>query len=192
MTKKPKRLLTVAIIGSAFGGLIVIATVKAARPILDWGGRAVSTLWRSLSVPITLPFWLAGVLGAIAISALALWFLVLRETRRVPTYKNYKRDYLLNVVWRWDWERSGVVSPWCFCPVCDTVLVYASGWGYEHNDQKWVTKLFCETCSTRRGQHDGDRNDLVNRALRQIDRKLRSGEWKKVVEHQLALERKSN
>lgn len=58
------------------------------------------------------------------------------------------------------------------------MLVY----GYEyppHSDQ--TTVLTCETCIRPLLHNRGDKDYLVAKVRRQIDRKLRTGEWKNAL-----------
>jgi len=81
---------------------------------------------RFLTDSITLPRWLFLILCVLALVA------VYRMVRplfahgpREASVTDYRTDRFLGVVWRWRYGFQG--SPediWCFCPRCDTQLVY--------------------------------------------------------------------
>jgi hypothetical protein len=45
-------------------------------------------------------------------------------------------------------------------------------------------RILCETCKQEYAKFDGNVKDLLNRVIRQIDRKVRTGDWKSVKESQ--------
>jgi hypothetical protein len=75
------------------------------------------------------------------------------------------------MVWRWRYSEvgSGLDSLWCFCPNDETQLVYV-----EDYDRVWFE---CETCRKRFGPLSGDKDHVLSMVKRQIDRKIRTGEW---------------
>jgi len=75
------------------------------------------------------------------------------------------------MVWRWCYSETGhrVESLWCFCPHDDTTLV--------HREEYDRVSFECETCHRRFGPLPGDRIQAISMIIRQIDRKLRTGEW---------------
>ena len=65
---------------------------------------------------------------------------------------------------------------WCFCPVDDTMLVFKLPFNITE-----VASIRCETCGTVYGHYESSREELISTIKRQIDRKIRSGEWREVV-----------
>ena len=96
-----------------------------------------------------------------------------------PTVTDYREDRFFGTVWRWHYAHGGPDGIWAFCPSCDTVLVYS----YQRDFGDLKTTLHCETCNRAILTEPGDRDNLVGKVHRQIDRKIRSGEWKDCVEH---------
>ena len=77
---------------------------------------------------------------------------------------------------------------WCFCPTCDTRLVYGE------NRLSRTVSFTCELCQRRLYETAGDKDYAVAQTFRQIERKLRKGEWlqeikpKKVTHRRMATE----
>ena len=61
------------------------------------------------------------------------------------------------------------------------MLIYSHEYSNK-NFHQYVTKLFCETCNQTLLENEGDKEYLVNKIHRQIDRKIRTKEWVKIVE----------
>lgn len=85
--------------------------------------------------------------------------------------KRYREDHFLGLRWRWRWRRGRPVDIWCYCPDDDTQLVFR----YSQADNEVTFQ--CETCGRRYGSFAGDYSYVRGLIRRQIDRKLRSGEW---------------
>lgn len=102
--------------------------------------------------------------------------LVVRESTKKtsPSLADYTEDRFFGVVWRWRYAQGGPSGAWAFCPKCDTILVYS----YRHDYGDFKTTLHCETCEVDLATESGNKDDLVGKVHRQIDRKLRTGEWK--------------
>ncbi len=153
-------------------------------------------VWTLLNVPEALP-WLIGAYvqirnNLLATSIIPNWALyllllcvlyvvisvfILSAKPRQPRITSYKMDDFLGITWRWSYQRKTPVDPWCFCSECNTELVYT----YTGSRSDQETELFCETCNITRLRHDGDKNYLINRVLRLIERKIRTEEWKAAI-----------
>ncbi len=96
--------------------------------------------------------------------------------RKTPSWKDYKEDRFYGMLWRWSYWGREVIDLWCFCPVCDTVLVYGE------DRHVGTTTFSCETCNRLTGQEAGDKDYVFAKVKRQIDRKIRTGEWSKALE----------
>lgn len=99
---------------------------------------------------------------------------VLMVKPRPPKVNSYKKDEFLGVLWQWSYNRKMPTDPWCYCPECNNELVYT----YTGSRSDQETELFCESCDITRLRHDGDKNYLINRVIRLIERKIRTEEWK--------------
>ena len=144
-----------------------------------WVGNAIVNSVKYMQAEVSLPRWL--VLSLI-LATLPFWNWLLRKTRsrRGPNPADYREDHFHGVVWRWSYGLDNTpINPWCFCPRDDTVLV----WNY--SPYRTGIDIRCETCAQTYGQFDGDMDYVQEMIVRQIDRRIRSGEWKQVVAHRV-------
>lgn len=167
--------LTAAVLGIAGG---VWAFVPSAW---KWFTDLLGSVWAHLTSPATVPTWWLYILYAVGAGVLLVVALAVRESFKKttgPTFTDYKEDRFFGVVWRWRYAQGGPTGTWAFCPRCDTVLVYS----YRHDYGDTKTTLHCETCRVDLATEPGDKDDLVGKIHRQIDRKIRTGDWKNYVE----------
>lgn len=147
-----------------------------------WFVDALSAIWAHLMAPSRVSTWWLYILYAVGAGALLVVALIVRETLTKttgPTYLDYKEDRFLGAVWRWQYAGGSPTGAWAFCPACDTMLVY----GHQRGFGDVTTTLHCETCKRDVLTEQGDKDYLVNKVYRQIDRNLRTGAWKNYVEH---------
>lgn len=91
-----------------------------------------------------------------------------------PTPSAYLGDRILGVQWAWQWdEQQRPKHLWAACPTCATRLVSFT----TKPPEERRTKMFCEHCRATLIDEPGDRDYLHARIARQIERKLRTGEW---------------
>jgi len=137
----------------------------------------LGAFWAHLGRASAIPHWALYLLAAAVVFTVVVlvWAAV---DAMAPEWKGYVEDDFFGVPWRWRYISNQVYDPWAFCPSCDTQLVYSQTGGRFSPEPRSVT-LFCERCRQDRLVHDGDRNYLVAAVKRQIDRNLRTGDWKK-------------
>ena len=155
----------------AAGGLWAIFYVPG---LLPWLNNSYQIALDHLVEIHTIPNW-AFYLLLLCVLYVAVSLCVLMVKPRQPKVTSYRQDNFLDIIWRWSYQRKMPVDPWCFCPDCNTELIY----NYTGSRENQETELFCETCNIAKLRHDGDTTYLINRVLRLIERKIRTGEWKK-------------
>lgn len=170
---------------NVIGGVLTAAVLGAGGAVWafapsgwKWFAELLGSMWAHLTGPATVPTWWLYILYAIGTVALAAVVLIVRESVKKETFTEYTKDRFFGAVWRWRYAHRVPAGIWAFCPSCDTVLVYS------HDgtlfDQR--TTLHCETCERSICTQPGDKDELVGKVQRQIDRKIRTGEWKNYVE----------
>lgn len=87
----------------------------------------------------------------------------------------HNHDLIFGMCWRWGYSSSkaDIERLWCFCPHDDTELL---------SEGFYSQSFRCETCKRKFGPFEDTQGDLFGMVKRQIHRKLRSGEWKAIVE----------
>jgi len=145
--------------------------------LLHWLWEIGVTFFNHLKGTSGLPNWGLYLLVLTAIHS----FINIAKRHKKPTgpkVTEYNQDDFLGLIWRWSYIGNTPHDPWAFCPRCDTMLVYTQSGRY---DPIQKTVLVCETCNQERLQHDGNKDYLVGKIHRQIDRVIRTGEWTKKI-----------
>jgi hypothetical protein len=148
--------------------------------LLHWLGNIGVAFWSHLKGTSGLPNWGLYLLVFTAIHT------AINLTKRLkkpkgPNFTAYNQDSFLGVIWRWSYIGKHPQNAWAFCPYCDTVLVYSerrAKYSFEIEE----TMLTCETCNQERLRHAGNKDYLVNKIHRQIDRVIRTGEWETKIQ----------
>lgn len=160
----------------ALGG-IVLALVPR---VWAWIVETLAGVWAHLTSWGSVPMWWLYLLYVVSGSAVLLVLWAVYENIKKPHWTDYIKDSFFNVIWRWQWKDSSTIGIWAYCPSCDTTLVYKND--HRYFDGVTTVQLICETCSAVRVRENGDNNDLVAKVQRQIDRKLRTGEWRGCID----------
>ena len=174
-----KHPLRTFILGTAIGGLLL--------GLLQWLTGFISIVWHAcrsvviwlyhfllLSIPV--PLWLIIIVSPIIISTLIKIYAGFMKNEVEPlNFRDYNQDDIMGVRWRWLYtSNGGIVNLYCLCPYDGTQLVYT----YDYRQLYFR----CETCGEKFGPFEGDHNVVLGMIERQLHRKLRSGDWKSVVE----------
>lgn len=171
MAKSKASLITGVVVAAlAAAGAYGLFFVPGALP---WLKSLYLYIRDNLLATSTIPNWVLYLL-LLSVLYVAVSRMVLLIKPRQAKFTSYKKDNFLGIIWRWSYQRKLPVDPWCFCPECNTELVYT----YTGSRSNQETELFCETCNITRLRHDGDKTYLINRVLRLIERKIRTEEWK--------------
>jgi hypothetical protein len=179
MKNRAKKILSgIAVL--VIGGVILANIGAIWRTVVD----SLKAVWGFLGSSLTLPMWLVILVGLVALLAIGFCVLVVWTAKtNQPSHLNYQQDEFFDVTWRWAYYSDGTVNEdalWCFCPKCETMIVY------EIDNYNGIIKLSCETCQQEVGTYSGSRSHLRGRIARQIDRKIRTREWREVItRHQL-------
>ena len=145
--------------------LVIIAIVGLWRiGCLDW-----------LRYKITCPFWLFILLPfsglAIALCIVALYCFL----DRTPGHFSYVSDNILGVQWQWRWQAGTIddLVPICPKPACSCRL------DHERSSHLAIdgVSLVCDHCGFTK-DYDCNWDDLRWRVLKEIDRRIRTGEFK--------------
>lgn len=170
-----------SITSQVIAGVVVAAIVGAVSfipGVFKWLVEVASSIWSHIFGTSELPNWSLYLMALMSIHTLVYW--IARITKpKGPRVTEYNQDTFLGVTWRWSYISGRPSNAWAFCPQCDTVLVYTESSRFDPHQQ---TVLTCETCNRDVLHHDGDKDYLVDKIHRQIDRKIRSGEWLSVVQ----------
>lgn len=168
----------------AVGAAMVVWLMGWLSPIWDFVVQAARLGWRHAMAHSQWPNWSAYLLSLLAAMSLLNW--ALRAWR--SSKDNHSRFTQLkeggDVLWSWRSISSTPVGLVPYCQTCSTQLVfsYDDGEGLYSGDQRH-TELICQRCNRDRVllREPGNYQDLVKRIKREIDRLVRTGEWRKHV-----------
>lgn len=153
-----------------------------------WGKGLVlfSAVWYWLStsheIQLSLLGWqmmFAILIFVFSVFHLFAWFWK-RSSFYKKSYKRYSRDIFFGAIWTWDYFCGFPINIWCECPNCSTTLVYSEDYVREYDCYRTVVS--CENCGFRIQPQDGEKDYLVSKVGRQIERKLKTQEYLKVIE----------
>jgi hypothetical protein len=149
--------------------------------LYHWLLHALAAVVRFLAQPLIIARWIFFLVCLFSIPTLYLLFRPLtRRSPREPDFTAYRADTFFGIVWRWNYSSQGnPQNLWCFCPRCDTQLVYSED---RYPDR---TQFLCEHCDQKLHELNGTKDYALSQVIRQIDRKLRGGEWKNAITQSL-------
>lgn len=152
-----------------------------------WVGRAFDACWNFSVAPVAVWMWLLISLVVLSLCFISVTGFRIYRAIRKHSPSDYIKDTFEGLVWRWSYFSSGSIRDlWCYCPSCDQILVYAerglSGLIFYGGGSPPETQLSCEHCAKAVAVLPGTKSSIVGRIERLIDRKIRVGEWRAVVE----------
>ena len=163
----------------------VIYLCRSWIPVLwKWLGNLFAGAWRFLwsSHPINGCLLVLFVACSLVVFLQLLRAFLSRKPSAPPGSNEYeyRKDSFFGVTWRWEYGQHGVFNVVPFCPMCDMQIRPSLDYvgSFEHR-----TGYNCDNCGHQTSV-DGQHEYIEDQVTRQIHRKLRSGEWKRVVEKQ--------
>ncbi len=166
---------------------LIIAIVKPLRDIalvfMNMILGVILALAKHLVTAASVPWWM--IYAVIGVLLLLIWrtakgvFKELATDATKQTHLVYTTDRFHGLVWRWLMRSNG--QPYniaTFCPRCDMQLHPASnGYGYS-------TQFHCDKCEFTSKVIEMEPMTLEDWVIREIQRKLRTNEWKKGLQSQ--------
>jgi len=149
------------------------------RPVWVLAQQTVEPLGQHLMTPSLWPNWVAYLVCIP--SALAVLFLGWRYLQyRKSSGRLFKELTYLGSVWRWNSPADLPKALKPYCPNCNALLVYEE-LGGRFGSQSQSVALHCETCQTIPTEQPGTWKYLQARTAREIERLIRTGEWRQHV-----------
>ena len=142
-----------------------------------WVASLFVKAWHLLGSTFRIPGWALLLLGVLApIPVLSFLRSVFSSD---PQHLKYTEDRLFGALWRWTWGPGGIGNLSCFCPGCQTRLVYRtvnkSPWDAA---PKTKTEFICEHCGASTvATIRGDREYAFGVVEREIERRINTNEY---------------
>ncbi len=141
--------------------------------ILEW-------LYKELLTTYTLPLWLILIISIFASIYIAKLLLSIKFKSK-PEYTAYTQDFIYGTNWKWKWEKEEISDIQCYCPKCDAILIYDDTLSNIKHTELSKTDFICENCNSNivTTIHGGNKNYAINAVKREIERRIRTDEYKK-------------
>src|SRR6266404_5689108 len=183
MKLKTKRLIGIGIVASAVGTVIATAIIKGSDYVFELVKSLSVGTWHLLTSTLSVPIWLVLAAAAWIVYSVYLMLqgILLRALEPQP-HTHYFRDQFWGLTWIWTYSGRTIDPPWCYCPSCETQLVCVITVPpfYDTSIEPTIV-ISCERCRRTLYEGEGDQH----RVQGQIERRIRTGEWKQVVERHL-------
>ncbi len=177
--------LRTLVLGTVISGLILAIFLWLAGflPAI-WHALKSASIWffHFLVSSFPIPVWsIVFIFILIVPTLIKLFSRFSKKDVNHPNWRDYNEDEILKMRWRWRYTSYGgnIENIVCFCPSDDTQLIYED-WGSQ-------VVFRCETCRRQFGPIQGSHGYIIGMIERQIQRKLRTGEWKEVVQRLIKL-----
>lgn len=143
-----------------------------------------NTIWLyyMLLTSYSLPIWVLLIISILAIITIVRVLLLFTNSSK-EEYTKYVEDSIYNAKWRWKWTKSEIVNIECYCPKCDSVLVYDESSCHTRYTDVAKTDFICENCNSQLVTtiHGGNKKYAINAIKREIERRIRTNEYKTVI-----------
>ena len=139
-------------------------------------GALLTGAW--LIAPTLTPHWLLILLSFAAVIVIArVAVRLFGSSGDSVTKHEYTQDRFWGVLWRWRYGQDGIWQVVSFCPNCDMQIYPSLEYGDMIYGKPDGSRFTCDHC----GQFDEvvpiHLNQIENSVIRQVQRKLRTGEW---------------
>ena len=143
--------------------------------ILEW-------LYKELLTTYTLPLWLILIISIFASIYIAKLLLSIKFKSK-PKYTAYTQDFIYGTNWKWKWEKEEISDIQCYCPKCDAILIYDDTLSNIKHTELSKTDFICENCNSNivTTIHGGNKNYAINAVKREIERRIRTDEYKTIT-----------
>jgi hypothetical protein len=184
MTDKKGGLTSAVLMGAAgtVGTGVVLWLIDWFSPVVGFFVELIRLGWRHAMAQSQWPNWSAYLLSFWAAISALRWAFRAWSSRK----DNHNRFTQFNlggvVLWSWRSISSHPAGLVPYCPACSTQLVYRYDDGSHYADQRH-TELICQHCNRDRVvlREPGNYDDLIKRIKREIDRLIRTGQWRQHV-----------
>lgn len=109
--------------------------------------------------------------------------LLLFTNNKKEEYTKYVEDSIYDAKWRWKWTKDEIINIECYCPKCDSLLVYDDSSCHTKYTELVKTDFICENCKSQivTSIHGGNKKYAMNTIKREIQRRIRTEEYKTAI-----------
>jgi hypothetical protein len=168
------KVIATGIVGAVVGGTTYVA---GWWPAVAMFARRVASLAVATT---TVPNWLLILLIPCAVAVLCglgiirLLFIV-RGSRKPSFRDSYREDTFFDIRWRWHYGANEAIFDLVpFCSLCDYQIQPRDVSGYREPE---IFEYRCEDCGARLHEFEAPEEEIENRVIRHIHKKIRTGSW---------------
>jgi hypothetical protein len=181
MTNSESHTVRNGVIATVLGGISLAILGELWPPVKTvfmWSWMKVQAFAGLFVEHYSVPGWTLTILGLLALITIVRIVIGLLANPAAP-HTSYVEDILFGAKWRWSWSGGGISNLWCFCPACDSELVYDDSSARRfHAYEEPKTLFICEHCNRNViGRIDGgDKKYALSAVEREIRRRVRTGQ----------------
>lgn len=175
--------ITIVVIASLILGIGILFFIPQTHDyVVDsflqiWFG--IIWTYEALLTSYTVPLWVLIIISVLALTTI-IRFLINLQGSSKPEHLSYKEDFIYGANWRWKWTKNEVSNIQCYCPKCDSLLVYDDSSCHTRYTDVTKTDFICQNCESQlvTSIHGGNKNYAINAVKREIERRIRTNEYK--------------
>lgn len=181
MTARESHAVRNGVIATVLGGVALAILGELWPPVKTacvWIWLKIQAFASLFGESYSTPGWALFILGILALITVVRGIIGL-SVNATPPYTTYVEDGLFGARWRWSWSGESISNLWCFCPTCDSELVYDdSSARHFHAYEEPKTLFICEHCNRNvKGRvNGGDKDYALSAVRRKIRRRIRTDE----------------
>jgi RNase P subunit RPR2 len=128
------------------------------------------------------PAWIFLLVSIFIFISIITLYMIFKKSSKTD-FSVYTKDFIYGAKWKWKWQKGEITNLQCYCPKCDTVLVYDDTSSYTRYTDLPKTDFICESCSSQliTSIHGGNKNYAFNAVKREIERRIRINEYKVII-----------
>ncbi len=162
------------IIGSLVAAIVTPLIVSLIPGAWSFLAKCVTSFYLWSISDHSISGWMMTVFMLCAALVLFIGLKLLRGTSSKPDWRGYITDEFFGLIWHWNYYGHDIASLACFCPKCSMQVNPQNRSSFTAVDR---IGFYCEHCEQDRGEFEESWEDLENKVIRSIQRKLRTNEW---------------
>jgi hypothetical protein len=170
------------VIATVIGGIALAALSELWPPAKKaglWLFEQASWLVGLFADTYSIQGWALALLVLLPLVTLIRFVVALKQQQPAP-FTSYVEDLLFGAKWRWLWQSGEISNLWCFCPRCDSELVYDDSSCHNiYASGPSKTDFICEHCghATVATITGGNKSYAISAVQREIRRRIRTNEY---------------
>ncbi len=181
MTNSESHTVRNGVIATVLGSVVLAILGELWPPVKTffvWLWIKIQAFFGLFGENYSVPGWALTILGLVAFITIVRTIIGLLAKYYAASQNSYVDDMLFGAKWRWSWFGKDILNLWCFCPTCDSELVYDDSSTRFQAFETPKTLFICEHCNRNviARVDGGGKNYALSAVEREIRRRIRTGE----------------